>query len=419
MSASTDRRNRQTARTAGTDKKTLAAQKELKKQKREKTKWIIVSAVIVLFFAFVLYLNTGAFYRGINGLTVNYPANAELNIEAGSRSFSVAECNYVYNMQYMNLVSSYGDYTSIIGLNTNQPLDEQQCGMTEEENYTWDQYFIDSTRNFLTQLTVLNAYGEKLGITLDDDDMAVIEENLASFDAATQYGYASPDKFIAGNYGRGANLSVVRDILELQQLAAKVQEHVSDGFSFTADELNEKYESVKNDYDKFDYDFYFVKAATETTVDDEGNENEEAPTEEALAAAKTTAEAILAHMTGEEMSLADAAKAEVSDAAVTEKKAVAGSEVEDAVSEWLTNADRVAGDAAALEADDGAYVVVFGSRDGNEASTEESGDMSQRDFIADGLLRDEALDKWSETVLDKATSACEIDTAFGMRYVGR
>lgn len=419
MSASTDRKNRQTARTAGTDKKTLAAQKELKKQKREKTKWIIVSVIIVLFFAFVLYLNTGAFYRGINGLTVNYPANAELNIEAGSRSFSVAECNYVYNMQYMNLVSSYGDYTSIIGLNTNQPLDEQQCGMTEEENYTWDQYFVDSTKNFLTQLTILNAYGEKLGITLDDEDMAIIEENLSSFDAATQYGYASPDKFIAGNYGKGANLDIVRDILELQQVAAKVQEYVSGGFTFSADELNEKYESVKNDYDKFDYSFYLVKAATEKTVDDEGNETEEAPTEEALAAAKTTADAIYAHMTDEGMSLADAAKAEVADASVSEKKAVAGSEVEAAVSEWLTNADRVEGDATALKSDDGAYVVVFGSRDGNEAPTEESGDMSYRDFIADSLLRDEALDSWAETTLDKVTAACEVDTAFGMRYVGR
>lgn len=419
MSASTDRKNRQSARATGTDKKTLAAEKELKKQKKEKIKWIIVTAVIVLFFAFVVYLNTGAFYRGINGFTVNYPEDATLGIEAGSRSFSVAECNYVYNMQYMNLVSSYGDYASIIGLDTQKPLDEQQCGMTEEENYTWDQYFADSTKSFLTQLTVLCAYGDKLGIALDDADKAIIDENLATFDAATEYGYANADKFIAGNYGKGTNLKVARQIIELQQLAAKVQQQVSDSFSFTADELAEKYDSVKDDYDKFTYNFYLVKAATEKTTDEEGNEVDAKPTEEALADAKTCAETILAHITDEEMSLADAAKAEVADASVTEQKAVAGSKLESALSEWLVDAARVEGDAAVLESDDGAYVVVFGSRDGNEAPTEESGDLSYRDYVADSLLRDEALDNWSETVLGKVTGTSEVDTAFGMRYVGR
>ena len=45
--------------------------------------------------------------------------------------------------------------------------------------------------------------------------------------------------------------------------------------------------------------------------------------------------------------------------------------------------------------------------------------LIDRDFIADSLLRDEALDSWAEATLDKVTAACEVDTAFGMRYVGR
>ena len=97
-------------------RKTLASQKEEQKKKKEKIKWTVIGVLIVIFFAFVIYLNTGAFYRNLTGITVEYGASEELGIEAGSRSFTVAECNYVYNMQYMNLLNSYGDYASLIGL---------------------------------------------------------------------------------------------------------------------------------------------------------------------------------------------------------------------------------------------------------------------------------------------------------------
>ena len=90
---------------------------------------------------------------------------------------------------------------------------------------------------------------------------------MATFDDATQYGYASADKFIAANYGRGCNSAVVRNVMELQQLATKAQQSVANSYSFTASELAKKYDSVKDDYDKFTYDFYPVAAETVTGED--------------------------------------------------------------------------------------------------------------------------------------------------------
>lgn len=146
MSASTERSSRQTDRYVGSDRKTLSSQKEAQKKKKEKIKWTVIGILIVVFFAFVIYLNTGAFYRNLTGMTVNYNASEELGVKAGSRSFSVAECNYVYNMQYMNIINSYGDYASLIGLDTSKPLDEQKCTMSGDkgEDYTWDDYFMDA-----------------------------------------------------------------------------------------------------------------------------------------------------------------------------------------------------------------------------------------------------------------------------------
>lgn len=400
-----------------TARKTMAAQKEELKKKKEKTKWTIIGVLIVVFFAFVIYLNTGAFYRNLTGITVEYNASEELGIKAGSRSFSVAECNYVYNMQYMNILNSYGDYASLIGLDKSKPLDEQKCTISSDtdENYTWDDYFMDSTKSFLQQLAALEAYAKANDITLDKDDNAAIDEQMATFDDAQKYGYASADKFIAANYGRGCNTSVVREVMELQQLATKAQQSVSNSYSFTASELSEKYAAVKDDYDKFTYDFYLVKAETET----KGDGTAAAPTDAALTKAEETANTIKGSMDKDKLSLEKAVKNAVKDAKLTKQEAIPGSDTESDLKEWLTSSERKKGDVAVIKGSTGAYIVQFKSRDNNKHKTDESGDMNLCDYIAQNLLRSEALQKWQKEKLGVVTKDAKTSTSFGARYIGR
>ena len=400
-----------------TARKTLAAQKEELKKKKEKTKWTIIGILIVVFFALAIYIDTGAFYRNLTGVTVNYNASEELGIEAGSRSFTVAECNYVYNMQYMNMLNNYGDYASLIGLDKSKPLDEQKCSISSDadENYTWDDYFMDNTKTFLTQLAALEAYAKANDITLDSDDNATIDEQMATFDDATKYGYASADKFIAANYGRGCNSSVVREVMELQQLATKAQQSVSNSYSFTASELSEKYASVKDDYDKFTYDFYLVQAETETN--DDGTTA--APTDAALTKAMETANSIKDAMDKDGLTLEKAVQNAVKDAKLTNQDAIPGSDTESALKEWLVSSERKKGDVTVIKGSTGAYIVQFQSRNNNQEKTDESGDMNLCDYIAQNLLRSEALQKWQEEKLSVVTKDAKTTTSFGARYVGR
>lgn len=400
-----------------TARKTMAAQKEELKKKKEKTKWTIIGVLIVVFFAFVIYLNTGAFYRNLTGITVEYNASEELGIKAGSRSFSVAECNYVYNMQYMNILNSYGDYASLIGLDKSKPLDEQKCTLSSDadENYTWDDYFMDSTKSFLQQLAALEAYAKANDIALDKDDNAAIDEQMATFDDAQKYGYASADKFIAANYGRGCNTSVVREVMELQQLATKAQQSISNSYSFTASELSEKYATVKDDYDKFTYDFYLVKAETETK--DDGTAT--APTDAALTKAEETAKSIKDAMEKDSLSLEKAVQNAVKDAKLTKQEAIPGSDTEADLKKWLTSSERKKGDVTVIKGSTGAYIVQFQSRNNNKEKTDESGDMNLCDYIAQNLLRSEALQKWQEEKLGVVTKDAKTTTSFGARYIGR
>ena len=426
MSASTERKNRQTARSEGSYAKDINAKKEADKKKKQRTKWIIVGVALVIFFAFAIYLNSGALYRSLDALTVK---NTEVTvgdttISAGERGFSVAECNYVYHMQYISLMNTYGNYAStLLHLDTTKPLDEQECPsfMNKEgkENYTWDQYFRDATKSQLKQLAAYEAYAGQHDIKLDDDDLKEIDDTIASIaETAKKNNYGSVSKFLAANYGRGCNESVARAIMELQTLAGKVQTSITDVETYTAEQLAEKYDSVKDSYDKFTYSYYLVAAELpEHEHSEDEDEHAHEPTDEAKAAAKATAEKILAKLS-DGTSLADAAKAVVTDAEVKEQTDLAGSSVETALSEWIKSADRKAGDTAVVDSDTGSYVVVFTKRDNNQAPTEESGDQNYCDYVAENLLKQDVLSEWNEHVFSGIVEAYKGSYNGSSRYVG-
>lgn len=426
MSASTERKNRQTARSEGSYAKDINAKKEADKKKKQRTKWIIVGVALVIFFAFAIYLNSGALYRSLDALTVK---NTEVTvgdttISAGERGFSVAECNYVYHMQYISLMNTYGDYAStLFKLDTSKPLDEQECPSfmnTEgKENYTWDRYFRDATRSQLKQLAAYEAYAGQHDIKLDDDDLKEIDDTIASIaETAKKNNYGSVSKFLAANYGRGCNESVARAIMELQTLAGKVQTSITDVETYTAEQLAEKYDSVKDSYDKFTYSYYLVAAELpEHEHSEDEDEHAHEPTDEAKAAAKATAEEILAKLS-DGTSLADAAKAVVTDAEIKEQTDLAGSSVEAALSEWIKSADRKAGDTAVVDSGTGSYVVVFTKRDNNQAPTEESGDQNYCDYVAENLLKQDVLSEWNEHVFSGIVEAYKGSYNGSSRYVG-
>lgn len=424
MSASTERKNRQTARSEGSYAKDINAKKEADKKKKQRTKWIIVGVALVIFFAFAIYLNSGALYRSLDALTVK---NTEVTvgdttISAGERGFSVAECNYVYHMQYISLMNTYGDYAStLFKLDTTKPLDEQTCPLNKEgkENYTWDQYFRDATKSQLVQLAAFEAYAEQHDIKLNDDDLKEIDDTIASIaETAKKNNYGSVSKFLAANYGRGCNESVARAIMELQTLAGKVQTSITDVETYTAEQLAEKYDSVKDSYDKFTYSYYLVAAELpEHEHSEDEDEHAHEPTDEAKAAAKATAEEILAKLS-DGTSFADAAKAVVTDAEIKEQTDLAGSSVETALSEWIKSADRKAGDTAVVDSGTGSYVVVFTKRDNNQAPTEESGDQNYCDYVAENLLKQDVLSEWNEHVFSGIVEAYKGSYNGSSRYVG-
>lgn len=434
MSASTKRKNRQAEIDAGTYRKTLSQQKEDKKKKKEKIKWIIVCSILVLFFIFVALLKTGVLYRSFDGITISYEANETLGISAGERSFSVAECNYFYNSRYLEIVNMLGQYGGLSSLDTSEPMDEMfRSWLGAEEGITWNRYFLNSAEDTLRELAILNEYAEAKGIALDAADTAEIDATISTIETnADASGLGSTSKYLAYYYGKGVNASVVRDIMEMQTLARKALQSISDSFEYTPEQLAEKYDTVKDSYDTFTYDYYLIAVEQEEagiedymvdTAEDAAVADAAAAEKEdsaALVEARNTAQAILKEVAGgKDLSAAVAATVEDENASVSAKQDVAGSETEPTLTEWLMSADRKDGDVDVVEGADGVYVAVFHSRDNGQHKTDESGDMNYCDYVAKQLLSSEDLSKWEEENIHPVSEAAKLSEGFAIRYVGK
>ncbi len=371
---------RQAAREAGTDKKTLAQEKEAQEKKKSNLRWTIGTIAVVLVVALVLVLNSGIVYK----------ATA---FSVGSKDYSTSEVSYRYANQYFNFASQYGNYASLFGLDTSggiRGLDKQECSMTD--GGTWKDYFLDAAKEEMVHATVLNKFAADNGITLDAADQAQIDSAFDGLEEqAKSYGYASGDKMLAANYGTGVNQKLVRAAYEESLLASKAAQALTDSFTYTDEQIEEQYRSYEGARDYFDYAYCYVSAESVETTDADGNTSSNV-TDETVAAAAEKASAIAdtykkAAGDSPAVRLVNAAAAEGESG--SQQTHVQGSSVPAA--DWMLDASRKSGDVTVSPDASGCYVVVFLSRDDNHYNTVNVRHiLVKAEADADGNYTDEA-----------------------------
>ena len=380
MSASTEKKNRQAAREAGTDKKTLALEKEAQEKKKSNLRWTLGTIAVVLVVALVLLLNSGIVYK----------ATA---FSVGSKNYTTSEVSYRYANQYYTFANQYGSYASIVGLDTSsgiRGLDKQDCPMMD--NGTWKDYFLDAAKHEMIQTTALGQYAAENGIKLDDSDYAQINSAFDGLEEqAKSYGYANGNKMLAANYGTGVNQKLIRAAYEESLLAAHAAEALADSFTYTDDEIEAQYQSYEGARDYFDYAYCYVSAERVETTDADGNTSSDV-TDETVAAAAEKASAIAdtyKNAAGDSpaVRLINAAASE--DESGSQQTHVQGSSVPAA--DWMLDASRKSGDVTVYPDASGCYVVVFLSRDDNHYKTANVRHiLVKAEADADGNYTDEA-----------------------------
>ena len=391
MSASTEKKLRQAAREAGTDKKSIAAAEKAKKEAETRRKWTVGTIIVAVLIVLTLVLSSGILFTRTTALTI------------GGVSYSPAEVTYCYGDEFWSLYSTYGSYLSYFyGIDTTDGiagLSSQECSWLEDGG-TWKDYFIQAAESTLQQVTELKAYADENGITLDEDEIQEIEDSLSSLEESViEGGYKSLDNYFTANYGEGVTTKVVRKMAQLKTLASKAYEALEASFEYTSEELEEHYQSFAGSNDKFSYISYSVAAETvevevAATEDTEATTSSEV-TEETLAAAKEQADEIAAAISGTDAEAFNAGLASIIEGAEgTESSGVSGSSLSSVYSEWMMDDSRKAGDVEVFEnaSASGYYVVMFLDRNDNHYNT-----VSMRHILIsaeadeDGEYTDEAL----------------------------
>ncbi|MDR1130977.1 MAG: peptidyl-prolyl cis-trans isomerase, partial [Oscillospiraceae bacterium] len=358
MSASQEKKLRKQLRETGQDKRQLAQKKAEKAKKRTRVTQAVVIVVLVLAVISLITFNSNLLYG-------NFTA-----ARAGGTRYTAAEYTFFYKSAYNNFVQQYGDYLEYMGLDTTKSLSSQQYG----EDQTWADFFKETARNNIKEVTALYDDAVKEGFQLSEEDRLSLETTIQSYEANySAYGFASVNAFLAAQYGRGCTLSVVSRLIERSFIAQAYAQEKNDSFTYTAAELDAYYAENKDDLDYYSYLSYFADgsvietdAGTDAEADPDASPDPaeaDAAKAEAMAAAKELADSVIA-----DAETADAFKSAVVSAGGTEptETPTQGSSLSgSSYADWLKNASRRAGDTTVIETDTGYYALYFIDRDDN------------------------------------------------------
>ena len=141
--------------------------------------------------------------------------------DEGANVFSNRLLQIAYWTEYMNFMNTYGQYASMMGLDTSKPMSQQ---MTQEDGVTWEQFFLRSAAENLAQNYALAQTAYANGYVLSDEDQAKIDGILsADSDFAQEYqeqGYANADSYIQYYFGDGTDAKTYQDYQRLFFAAA-------------------------------------------------------------------------------------------------------------------------------------------------------------------------------------------------------
>ena len=272
--------------------------------------------------------------------------------------YSLGEANFAYMSVFQQVYSQYAMYDPNV-------LPDDPYTMGDGELDTWGDYYMDQTKTQLQQITVLYERALKDGIKLDKEDTDEIDSYIQEMkDNASQTGEEDFDAFLNENFGEGVTEAVVRSMYERQMLAMKYFQNYQDNLEFTDDEIEAAYEKDKDSYDTF----HFVICTVEAEADDSGM-----PTDDAMAAAKEKAEAMLEKVQDGDGEAIDRMKAAAENEDDVQSYDMDGSEVASnqiPFESWLKDADRKAGDTTVSEMQGyGYFVVLFEGRERDDEPT--------------------------------------------------
>ncbi len=248
---------------------------------------VIVLVALVAVIALFVVNYTGLIEKSTTAVTV------------GEEKISQAEYGYYYNQGY-NMANQYASYGYDIGYDTNKLPDQQEySGMfgtiedfPEDQTPMWTDFFAYYAQNSLKQIKSGVAEAKKLGLELDDGDLAEVQSSIDSLKSSASSNGYSLNAYLRASNGKGVNEKLYRQILEEQALYQKLDETKTDELkaAVTAEEVETEYNANTEAYGVVSYRSYAVAAEQEEVKPEPAEDADAAEGEETAEAAEPTME---------------------------------------------------------------------------------------------------------------------------------
>ncbi len=397
MSASREKRQRQTM--TGLSEKEKQAALEAAKAKKKARLYVAIGVVAAIAVAALLIWDSGFIQKNLTAYTVN------------GHNYTIADVEYFYYSEYNSYYSTYGTYL----FDDDLSLKEQTVYTDEDGNaVTWHDMLLADSLSTLEGMTLLYDEAVANGYSLSDEGVEAVEETMAYLSVYAAYYGVTESYYISYLYGEYMTASHLEELLTMYELASEYSDLISEGFvaAVTEAEMDEYYAENADSLDTYDYDVYYIDGTAEETEDEDGNTIEATEEEEeaAMANAYELADALaIALSEGDD----DTVQALVDDESglvhsYGSYAGTKGSSVSANYSDYVTDADRSAGEVGIIESTYGYYVVVFNGRELDEYYPVTYRDIHLTAEVDDDA--DEPTDEQMENCLANAEAIYELST---------
>lgn len=351
-----------------------AAKKNAKKSPQITKAKKVIGKVVAIVLAVVVCL--AAVYGIFNFFGI--PQKVLTAAKIGDERVTVAKYNFYYMDMYLNTYNQSQSYDSQYGAgygamytgydSSKTPMEQEYPGTLEDfegESATWADYFRVQSLKYLQTYLAYAKLAKEAGMTLDEDELADIDEQVESIRSSAESNDYSLDRYLTKIYGKGVNEKLLREVMEERQLAYKYaqqkQEDVETGV--TDAQIEEEYTANPAEYALVTLNGFVVSADTSAIADDATDDEKTAATEAAMADAKAKAEGYAAKVNSAE-TLLEQAKAYNSTATEASVKledvtgTTLASSFSQAASDWAYAAERAVGDVTVVETSKG-YAVLY------------------------------------------------------------
>ncbi len=381
MSASREKKTRQTEAANGPTPREQKRQQEAQEARRRKLLYTVVGLVCVVLAVGVIFWNSGIMPRTMPAVTIN------------GKNYTAVDVQYYFNSTRTAVLNQYYSQIGITPFDNSTSTKDQVYN--SETGETWYEKLMEQALETMTTNMALADKAQAEGFTMTQETRDGLNNALEELETAwVGTPYSSRDAYLRATYGPYISYDRFVELLNRDLLASDYGQSVKESFTYTDEDYEAYYQENADDLDTYTISQFTFRASVDTT-DEEGNTIEMTDEEkaDALAQAQEDVKAVAEELqerleAGEDpQTLADAYADQLSSSNVSEL--VTGSSLNSQYSDWAKDSARKAGDVTLVDVSASStsaycYVVLFEDRQRDDNNTADVRHILIRAEVSDG-----------------------------------